>query len=92
MNYHRVDLKNYRIRVGLTGKNIMCYPPNTRIVVADPSGFHMLVSQGRGQLDKETPSVRTRSKGTATHQSVAYNILTEYQYSVSVWQGDHTAP
>ena len=51
---------------------------NTMSVVADPSGFHMLVSQGRGQLDKETPSVRTHSKGTAAHQSVGYNILTEY--------------
>ena len=57
---HSIDLE---LRV--TDENVLCYLPNPTIVVADPSGFHMPVSQGRGQLDKESPSVR--GKGTAPH-------------------------
>ena len=58
---------------------VRCYPPNTAIVVADPSGFHMLVSQGeevgRWNWTKKLPQcVAGRLNYARTYNNIPMNI------------------
>ena len=63
------------LELGVADASIMCYLPNTTIVVADSSGFHMLVSQGRAGANWTKKLPHCEARGPTHHiEEMQYNI------------------